>query len=118
MFVMVDDDPLRPTIAEANADSTGESVAIVPPLSSPGASERYAREEVLGEGGMGAVFLCRDHRIGRRIALKTLQSGRAKDTHWRSRFLREAQVQGQLEHPAVVPVYDLGVEGDDLFFTM
>src|SRR5688572_18364746 len=79
---------------------------------------RYERLDLLGQGGMGTVWLSRDARIGRRVAMKTVRHGEA-DAGTRARFLREARVQGQLEHPAVVPVYDLGTTPEgDVFFTM
>jgi serine/threonine-protein kinase len=68
---------------------------------------------------MGMVLLCEDRQIGRRIALKKLRKERAKNESAVARFVREARVQGQLEHPAVLPVYDLGVdESDGIYFTM
>src|SRR5262249_54753115 len=59
---------------------------------------------------MGEVHLCRDARIGRRVALKRLrtQGGPGSTPAARARFLREARIQAQLEHPSGVPVYDLG----------
>lgn len=68
---------------------------------------------------MGEVFLCRDHRIGREVAMKVVRrSGRASPD-LQARFLREARVQGQLEHPAIVPVYDVGSDPEGRsFFTM
>ncbi len=83
-------------------------------------SARHERIEVLGEGGTGKLWLLRDERIGRRVAQKELLES-IDDPHMRARFLREArlQVQVQLGHPAVVPVYDLGVSADGkLYFTM
>jgi serine/threonine-protein kinase len=80
-------------------------------------ADRYAPPRRLGEGGMGVVSLVRDRRIGRDIAIKQLKA--ATDVHARRCFAREARVQGQLEHPAVVPVYDFGASDDGaLFFTM
>ena len=79
---------------------------------------RYEDRRLLGQGGMGEVRLCRDRRIGREVALKISRSPRDHASGMQ-RFLREACVQGQLEHPAVVPVYDLGASPEgDLFFTM
>jgi len=80
---------------------------------------RYERGALLGEGGMGEVRRCRDQRIGRDVAVKTVRAEAASAAFVRERFLREARVQGQLEHPCIVPVYDLGV-GDDgaAYFTM
>ncbi|HJL19267.1 MAG TPA: serine/threonine-protein kinase [Sandaracinaceae bacterium LLY-WYZ-13_1] len=87
-------------------------------LAPRGFGARYEILERLGTGGMGEVRLCRDRVIGREVAMKTIRSTRLDATHqWR--FVREARVQGQLEHPAVVPVYDLGVDPDGYpYFTM
>jgi serine/threonine protein kinase len=77
--------------------------------------ERYVQLDVLGRGGMGEVRLCHDRTIGRDVALKVEIPGRAS----RSRFVREALVQGQLEHPAIVPVYDVSVDAaGTTYFTM
>ena len=73
---------------------------------------RYEAEAVLGEGGMGEVRLCRDVRIGREVAMKMMLAGQRVDRVGAQRFLREARVQGQLEHPSIVPVYDLGSSDD------
>ncbi len=80
---------------------------------------RYDVGETLGEGGMGIVRSCIDRRIGRDIAIKSVKPGRGSHGDAGTRFLREACVQGQLEHPAIVPVYDLGRDPDGtLYFTM
>ncbi len=83
------------------------------------AHARYRDLGLLGRGGMGEVRLCHDDRIGRNIALKVIRKARASRARPRARFEREAKIQGQLEHPAVVPVYDMG-EGADgrTYFTM
>ena len=66
----------------------------------------YAFGELLGKGGMGEVLLAHDRRIGRDVALKRMR--RAQPTEDESaRFLREARIQARLEHPAIVPVYEL-----------
>ncbi len=78
---------------------------------------RYQDGPALGAGGMGEVKLRKDRRIGRSIAAKIMHA-HVETAETRQRFLREARVQGQLEHPAIVPVYDLGVEEGRLFFTM
>jgi serine/threonine-protein kinase len=73
---------------------------------------RFERKELLGEGGMGEVWLCTDRRIGREVAVKMLRPIAAAIPKLRDRFLFEARVQGQLEHPGIVPVYDLGARAD------
>ncbi len=78
---------------------------------------RYEPGQVLGAGGMGEVRLHKDRRIGRRVARKTMHD--SADPLVMARFLREVRVQGQLEHPAVVPVYDLDVDDQNqVYFTM
>lgn len=101
----------------SNLDATSASerrLVAEPPASMP--SARYSVSSLLGEGGMGNIHASTDRVIGRDIAIKSL----AKHASWaRERFLREARIQGQLEHPVVVPVYDMGIsEAGDVFFTM
>lgn len=82
-------------------------------------AERYQDDQVLGSGGMGVVHLQHDRQIGRRVALKVLRDHHAGHGDLEARFVREARLQGQLEHPSVVPVYDLGVDPDGrTYFTM
>ncbi len=83
-----------------------------------GEGGRYQPRELLGKGGMGEVWLAVDRRIGREVALKvaTIAPG---DGAAAARFVREAKLQGQLDHPGVVPVHDLGTRPDgSVFFTM
>lgn len=80
--------------------------------------ERYVIKRLLGAGGMGEVRLCADERIGREIAFKVMRRDSAR-AEAAARFIREARVQGQLEHPGIVPVYDLGRDQNGaLYFTM
>jgi WD40 repeat protein/tRNA A-37 threonylcarbamoyl transferase component Bud32 len=80
----------------------------------------------LGRGGLGRVLLAFDRHLGREVALKELLPGRAgrepadeRSSAAVARFLREARVTGQLEHPHIVPVYELGRRPDGrLFYTM
>jgi len=89
------------------------------PLDDTGFVERYQLGTRLGIGGMGEVRLVRDHRIGRDVAMKLIREGVGMRGDVRIRFEREARVQGQLEHPSIVPVYDLGISpGGEAFFTM
>ena len=80
--------------------------------------ERYEVRRVLGAGGMGEVRLCADAWIGRDVAMKVAKAGTGSAAETRGRFLREARVQGQLEHPNIVPVYDIGIHRGETFFTM
>lgn len=83
------------------------------------AQERYVVKRQLGRGAMGEVYLCKDTRIGRDVARKVILPMFQAEPQVRARFLREARVQGQLEHPSIVPVYDLSTDSDgSTYFTM
>jgi serine/threonine protein kinase len=93
--------------------------AFVAMLGQPAFDTRYDARDVLGRGGMGEVRLYLDRRIGRDVAHKSLRKDLRTGPIAIERFVREARVQGQLEHPAVVPVYDLGLDPTgQVFFTM
>ncbi len=79
--------------------------------------ERYRIGDVLGQGGMGEVLSARDEQIGRPVAIKRLRVENPS-AEVMARFLREARIQGRLEHPAVVPVHELWTEGGQPFFVM
>ncbi len=88
-------------------------------LSPTAYSHRYLLREPLGVGGMGEVYDCHDRRIGRDVALKLLQDRYSEHDELSLRFEREAKIQARLEHPGVVPVYDIGVRDDGaVYFTM
>ncbi len=72
-------------------------------------TERYAQlDVVVGQGGMGQVERYQDTLLERSVARKVMQPRVAAEPGGTERFLREARIQGRLEHPAVVPVYDQG----------
>jgi predicted Ser/Thr protein kinase len=66
----------------------------------------YTIESVLGQGGMGTVFLARHARLERRVALKVISPAFADEPDFRARFLRESQLAASLDHPHVIPIYD------------
>ena len=76
---------------------------------------RYEVIEEIGRGGMGVVYKCKDRTLDRFVALKGLSDAFGGETE---RFLREAQTAGRLRHPNIVPVYDVGRDGDELYLTM
>src|SRR5262249_57745171 len=80
--------------------------------------DRYQLQGEIARGGMGAVLRGRDVDLGRDLALKVLLPRYAGRPEVARRFLEEAQVGAQLQHPGVVPVYDIGRFGDRPFFTM
>jgi PAS domain S-box-containing protein len=81
---------------------------------------RYALGGIHATGGMGRVWLARDTFLAREVALKELRPEIAGDALVRCRFLREARITGQLEHPGIVPVYELARHPDSSlpFYTM
>ncbi len=78
----------------------------------------YHLGETIGKGGMGEVLAAHDQRIGREVAYKRMRTVHP-DGEQLARFLREARIQARLDHPAIVPVYELGKdEAGRPFFTM
>jgi serine/threonine-protein kinase len=63
---------------------------------------------VIGEGGMGTVYLAEEPATGRRVAVKVLLAGVAHDDMYRSRFERESRYAAALDHPNIVPVHEVG----------
>ena len=81
--------------------------------------ERYESLGLLGRGGMGSVHRVRDRRLGRTLALKIIHAQALNRPGLVSRFLEEAQATAQLQHPNIVPVYDMGEMPDGrVWFTM
>jgi eukaryotic-like serine/threonine-protein kinase len=107
------DDGNAPTVPDTQGPTHG--AASTGPVKAP--DSRYALRTLLGKGGMGEVWLAHDERIDREIAIKLMRGGAGSEDAV-ARFLREARVQGRLEHPSVVPVHDLGTDADAPFFAM
>jgi eukaryotic-like serine/threonine-protein kinase len=78
----------------------------------------YQIYKSLGKGGMGEVFLARDQKYGRWIALKKIREDLQTDPNTRAHFLYEARLACQMAHPAIVPIYDIVDEVDEIYFTM
>ncbi len=111
--------PSSPGSGESRATGP-RGVDLAPqPLEERGFDARYSPGKMLGRGGMGEVRQCEDRRIGREVAVKVMRGQAAALSDGAARFVREARIQGQLEHPAIVPVHDLGVGPDGSpYFTM
>ncbi|WP_082393348.1 serine/threonine-protein kinase [Nocardia arizonensis] len=78
----------------------------------------YLIKRVLGQGGMGTVYLAQHPRLPRLTALKLLERDLYGDVEIRSRFEREADLVARLDHPNIVTVYDRGAEDDQLWISM
>ena len=84
----------------------------------PAEHPRYEIGELIGEGGMGSVYLAHDLELDREVALKVLREP-TPTTDERERILREARILASLEHPGIVPVHDVGTLPDGrLFYVM
>ncbi len=124
-FYDLDDEPTQPASGPGNhtlAHLNDATVVRSPPTEGaprvPGLP-RYEDLGVLGRGGMGEVRRVRDRRLGRTLALKTLHAPAVSRPGLLARFLEEAQATAQLQHPGIVPVYDIGELPDGrLWFTM
>src|SRR6476619_1286671 len=75
-------------------------------------------EALIGVGAMGAVYLAKDARQRRRIALKVLAPELARDERCRQRFLREPELAASLDHPHIVSTVSTGEEDGDLYLAM
>ena len=81
--------------------------------------DRYTEFSALGKGGSAVLQTCRDNNLGRTVVMKILHKELANNEHMRARFLREARVTAQLQHPNTVPVYEIGHDREGrLYFTM
>lgn len=84
--------------------------------SAPGApskwetQQRYQLVSNFARGGLGAIWLAQDTRLRREVAFKELLPAALKNRNALERFLEEAQITGQLEHPGIVPIYDIGYQ--------
>src|SRR6185436_18553248 len=79
---------------------------------------RYLIREELGRGGMATVYRAYDPLFEREVALKILNRDMLDDSQVRERFERETKIIAKLEHAAIVPVYDVGRDNNQLFFVM
>src|SRR5258708_6519079 len=79
---------------------------------------RYSLERELGRGGMGVVYLAREVRLDRPVAIKLLPPSKASDPKLRERFLREARTAAKLSHPNVIPIHAVEAIGEFVFFAM
>ena len=123
---------VAPTMPPANSATERPSTTRLRRPSRITERERYSIKREFARGGQGRIMIARDNVVGREVALKELlpelQEQEGKGTPATAaqetigvveRFLREAKVTGQLEHPNVVPVYEIGrQESGSLYYTM
>ena len=102
-------------LAIALAKIDAELAADAPPLDPVFTAADRGRFQILrphARGGLGEVSVALDRDLKREVALKEISTDRAGDLNSQSRFLREAEITGRLEHPGIVPVYALGRHAD------
>src|SRR5262245_25832995 len=114
------DPDIRQSLAGLTPPPAAGHVLLTPTFHAPEPRDRYTLTRLHATGGIGRVWLAHDPSLGRDVALKELLPERAgQPTTW-ARFLKEAQITGQLEHPGIVPIYEVGKRPEDQapFYTM
>ncbi|MFT4515108.1 MAG: serine/threonine protein kinase, partial [Planctomycetota bacterium] len=109
----------QPSVSLRDADATGVT-PMLKPMGPDGArvTGKYMVQGMLGQGGVGTVHKGHDTDLGRDVAIKFLHERYANEPSVLHRFVEEAQIGGQLQHPGIVPVYELGMSDGRPFFTM
>jgi serine/threonine protein kinase/formylglycine-generating enzyme required for sulfatase activity len=104
----------------AGRDAPATVAEDAPRLALKDAAHKYTVGQFLAKGGMGAILRLRDLNCRRSVAMKVmLGASESASDEGVLRFIEEAQITGQLEHPNIVPVHELGVDrSDNVFFTM
>jgi len=118
---------MDPSVTLNLADSTGAHADLLlrgeqggPEMEGHGAtSAKYYVEREIARGGMGKVMVAVDRDLRRRVAMKILLPGSGASREQLERFLEEAQATGQLEHPNIIPIHEIGIDRNGrCFFTM
>jgi serine/threonine protein kinase len=109
--------PPQPNLRHEDPEATTYATGFVAP--SPGEIAKYFPQlevlELLGQGGMGAVYKARQRRLDRLVALKILPPDAGRDPAFAERFTREARALARLSHPHIVSVHDFG-ETESLYY--
>ncbi len=105
------------TVAQASTPGPSKAEPLAPDLSGPAKiqgvfAENLTIQRVIGEGGVGRVYLAYDEAIGRKVAVKELLDVAQNDPQLEKSFIHEAKITGKLEHPGIIPVYQLGYRED------
>ena len=82
------------------------------------AEDNFTILESIDQGGMGEILIAQDNELGRTVAYKKIHPHVAETPSYLGRFLMEAQVTAQLQHPNIVPVYEMKVDGNNAAYAM
>ena len=105
-------------LADITADLAEQRLVKVTELT-PSSDDPHNITRFLADGGIGRVWVADDEHLGREVVLKQLLPISANNSETRARFVHEAQITGQLQHPNIVPVYSMDQDADDApFYTM
>ena len=111
-------DPIDPTVELTANTIKPESAGRSGEIAARPREIAYQLDAMLGKGGMGEVWGAKDDRLGREVAIKRMRTTSPTKAEL-ARFLREAKIQARLDHPAIVPVYELGTDDEGFpYFTM
>jgi eukaryotic-like serine/threonine-protein kinase len=107
------------TLGGAGSPSLAYSTASTSEVEQKLGTRHYTQGPEIAQGGMGSILEARDEALGRTVAMKVLLPEAAISGEARKRFIREAIVLGQLEHPNIVPIHELGRDVQErVFYTM
>src|SRR5262249_3746989 len=98
---------------ELGAFLESPAVALDGAANPPGRAGRFELGQELARGGMGGVYRARDESLGRDVAVKVLHERYLVDSLVGQRFLDEARITAQLQHPGIPPVFEVGRLGDE-----
>ncbi len=103
---------LAATISQADGSSGTAGATATDTSSLRRAGERFRILRFHREGGLGRIYVAHDEELGREVALKEIRPDKVAEGDLRGRFVLEAEINGGLEHPGIVPVYSLGAYDD------
>ncbi|HRX82729.1 MAG TPA: hypothetical protein P5307_26865, partial [Pirellulaceae bacterium] len=98
--------------ADRSAEDCQASDCVAAALEGAATGDRFAIDRLHATGGTSRIWLAHDAKFDRHVALKELRPELADNEVVTARFNREAKITGQLEHPGIVPIYELGLRGE------
>lgn len=101
-----------------NVPSDNEAESTQSQSKDSNSQEDFTILESIDEGGMGEILIAKDNELGRTVAFKRIHPHVAKVPSYLGRFFMEAQVTAQLQHPNIVPVYQMKVDGNNAAYAM